>query len=66
MVRTLILGLLAIGNVEKLRRTPSFVSAVKRKEKQEALHERERVAGILFFGDDFDDPCMLFTMILDG
>lgn len=42
MVRTLILGLLAIGNVEKLRRTPSFVSAVKRKEKQEALHERER------------------------
>jgi len=37
VVRTLTLGLLAAGNVEKLRRTPIYSFAEKRKEKQGAL-----------------------------
>jgi hypothetical protein len=40
VIKTLILRLLAAGNVEKLRRTPISVSAVKRKEKQEVLREK--------------------------
>jgi hypothetical protein len=65
VVRNLILGLLAAGNVEKLRRTPIYVSAVKRKEKQWALCERE-FAEILFFDGDFGSSCMLYIIIIDG
>jgi hypothetical protein len=65
VVRTLILGLLAVGNVEKLSRTPIYASTVKRKEKHGALRERE-FAEILFFDGDFDSSCMLYIIILDG